>query len=317
MRISIVTPVYNAGKYVEEAVKSALAQEEVAEVILVEDGSLDGSLEVCKKLADKYEKVFLYQHPNGENRGAGETRNLAIEKSTCEFVAFLDADDFYLLGRFKNAKKIFEARPEVDGVYEAIGTKFDNSEIEEKWKKNRWDLILTLKQKVKPEKLFEFLVLAKQGIFSIDGLVVKKEALKKIGLFNTKLRISQDTHMYLKLAAICTLVPGDIKNPVSMRRIHAGNRITKVDKNELYRYHHDLWKSLHEWSRNTQMNFSKKVIIEYMNFYYEILIREKKNLNNINYNILLSLLKYSIKKPFSHTLMLMEKFLFYLFKSII
>lgn len=64
MKISVITPVYNAEKYVTQAVESALQFDEVHEVILVEDQSPDNALEVCKKLAEQYDRVKLYQHPD-------------------------------------------------------------------------------------------------------------------------------------------------------------------------------------------------------------------------------------------------------------
>ena len=95
MKISVITPVYNAEKYITQAVESALQFPEVWEIILVEDQSPDNALEVCKTLVTNYpERVKLYQHPDKGNHGAGASRNLAISKATGEFIAFLDADDF-------------------------------------------------------------------------------------------------------------------------------------------------------------------------------------------------------------------------------
>jgi len=118
MQISVVIPVYNAAAFVREAVESALAQPETAEVVLVEDGSPDDSLAVCETLAAEYERVHLFRHPNGENRGAGASRNLGILNSRFEYIAFLDADDFYLPGRFSTARAVLAADPTLDGVLE-------------------------------------------------------------------------------------------------------------------------------------------------------------------------------------------------------
>ena len=57
MKISVIIPVYNAEKFVTNAVESALQFDEVCEVILVEDKSPDNALEVCKALAEKHERV--------------------------------------------------------------------------------------------------------------------------------------------------------------------------------------------------------------------------------------------------------------------
>ncbi|PIY03241.1 MAG: glycosyltransferase family 2 protein, partial [Bacteroidetes bacterium CG_4_10_14_3_um_filter_31_20] len=74
-------------------------QPETSEVILIEDGSPDNGLDVCTSLAKKYSKVRLYRHENGENKGASASRNLGIRKANYPYVAFLDADDFYLPNR--------------------------------------------------------------------------------------------------------------------------------------------------------------------------------------------------------------------------
>ncbi len=92
MKISIIIPVYNAEKYLERAVKSALNQSETGEVILVEDDSPDNALELCMNLEEEYERVKLFRHPDGKNHGAGASRNLGIEKSDFDFIAFFDVD---------------------------------------------------------------------------------------------------------------------------------------------------------------------------------------------------------------------------------
>ena len=157
MKISVVIPVFNAEKYVEDAVVSALEQPETAEVILVEDGSRDRSLEVCERLARDAHQVTLLRHPSGTNRGAGAARNLGILNASYDFVAFLDADDYYLPDRFSYAADIFGQDQRVDGVYEATGTHFENEEVKEQWLSVSNRTLTTLQQRVAPEDLFETL----------------------------------------------------------------------------------------------------------------------------------------------------------------
>lgn len=132
-RVSVIIPVYNAGPFIRQAVESALAQPETAEVVLVEDNSPDDSLAACQKLAREYPQVRLFQHPGGINRGAGPSRNLGIINSTRDFIAFLDADDFYLPGRFTVVRQVFAERPDCDGVYEAVGMHFEDEEGKTRW----------------------------------------------------------------------------------------------------------------------------------------------------------------------------------------
>ncbi len=74
IQISVVIPFYNAKDYIEEAVKSAVNQQAVGEVIIVEDASPDGGIEICQKLVERYSKVRLIQHLDRLNHGAAASR---------------------------------------------------------------------------------------------------------------------------------------------------------------------------------------------------------------------------------------------------
>ena len=234
MQISVIIPVYNAERYVDLAVQSAISQPETGEVILIEDCSPDSSLAICKELALKYKNVRLLQHEGGKNRGAGVSRNLGIEHAVYSHIAFLDADDYYLENRFSSVSKIMSNDPTIDGVYEAIGSEFENKEAERKFYKAHAenDPIATINKDIHPDQLFYYLVAGGAGYFHLDGFVVKKEALKMVGML-PPLRLHQDTVLCIKLAAKFKLCPGEIKKPVAIRRLHSENRITNPNVNHV------------------------------------------------------------------------------------
>lgn len=90
--VSIVIPIYNMGGSIEGCLKSVMAQDYTnIEIILVDDGSKDNSLEVCKNIAlsDKRIKVI-----HTENRGSGPARNTGIDNASGKYVYFPDADDY-------------------------------------------------------------------------------------------------------------------------------------------------------------------------------------------------------------------------------
>ena len=89
MKYSIIIPVYNAEKYIEECILSVLNQKASTEIILVDDGSKDSSGKIC----DRYisENVHVYHI---ENSGPGSARNFGAEKANGEFLMFMDADDY-------------------------------------------------------------------------------------------------------------------------------------------------------------------------------------------------------------------------------
>lgn len=216
--VSVVLPVYNAEEYVARAVESAVNIPEVAEVILIEDNSPDDSLAVCKRLELAYGKVRLYQHQGGGNKGAGASRNLGIKKSKCDYVAFLDADDFYLEHRFVMDREVFSLRDDVDGIYHAAGHYYYDTATWESWGE-----LCTVYDRVNPEAFFESYLFG-NGHPHVDALTVRVSAIERAGLFREDMRLHQDSEWVMRLAYHCRLLAGDITEPVAMIGVHHKNR---------------------------------------------------------------------------------------------
>ncbi|HCM35214.1 glycosyltransferase family 2 protein [Chryseobacterium sp.] len=256
MKISVIIPVYNAEKYVSKAVESALQLDEVFEVILVEDKSPDKALQICQELAQKYDQVKLFQHPDQENHGAGASRNLGLEKVTGDFIAFLDADDYFLPNRFTAEKELFK-NPKTDGVFNAIGTEYLTEKGKEEFLSNINDsYLLTVNYPAGGNEVFRGLLGLTPKIFgsffTLDALTIRKSSLESSKLrFNEALRLHQDSDFIMKLAYHCHLKSGIIDQPVAIRGMHDDNRITKIVKySPQYNQRQFLfWNSLYEWSK--------------------------------------------------------------------
>lgn len=248
MQVTVVIPVYNARDYLEQAVASALGQNQTERVILVEDGSRDCSLAVCKRLESRHRRVLLLRHPDGGNHGAGASRNLGVAKAESPFVAFLDADDYYLEERFGVAESLFAEDRGIDGVYEAISVRFDDPESARRWRSQGFDELTTLKREVPPEELCDLLIGCDSGSFHLNGLVVRRKAFDRSGPFFESLRLHQDTAMTVQLAQCCRLVPGRLDEPVAVRRVHSGNRY--LSGYNPYRTGLKLWNTLFHWARD-------------------------------------------------------------------
>jgi glycosyltransferase involved in cell wall biosynthesis len=265
LQISVIIPVYNAAEYVAQAVESALSEPETAEIILVEDGSPDESQAVCAGIATQHEKVRLLRHPKGENLGAGASRNLGIINAQFDYIAFLDADDFYLPDRFLVAKERFETDPECDGVYEAVYIDFENECAKERWINSPMAGVrmTTMRSEVPPKELFERLILGGAGYFSIDGLTIKKSVMKKSGLMNEGLALHEDTDFIFRLAAVARLLPGQLDKPVTIRRVHELNRIS-APRSETAKYKDRLkmWQATHNWLSQNHFNAKKQIVLE-------------------------------------------------------
>lgn len=89
--ISVIVPVYNAEEYISEAIESILHQTfKDLEIILIDDGSLDKSGEICDRYAAEFESVVCYHYKNG---GLPEARNRGLKKAKGEYIYFMDSDD--------------------------------------------------------------------------------------------------------------------------------------------------------------------------------------------------------------------------------
>ena len=89
---SIIIPIYNAEQYLHKCIDSILIQNNTDfELLLVDDGSIDNSGEICNEYASKDNRIKVFHKPNG---GVSSARNLGIEHATGEWITFIDADDY-------------------------------------------------------------------------------------------------------------------------------------------------------------------------------------------------------------------------------
>jgi glycosyltransferase involved in cell wall biosynthesis len=103
MKVSILIPVYNSAAFLAETVTSVLAQEwEDKEIIIVDDGSTDDSLVIARSF-EYTDLVKVYSQPN---QGACRARNLAFEKSSGDYIQYLDADDLLSASKIKSQMEL-------------------------------------------------------------------------------------------------------------------------------------------------------------------------------------------------------------------
>lgn len=112
--VSVVLIFLNEERYLRDAVRSVVEQDYPSwELILVDDGSSDGSPAIARSLADADNRIRVLTHPGGENRGMSASRNLGLAHARGEFVAFLDADDVYLPGRLSGHVEVLQRHPHI------------------------------------------------------------------------------------------------------------------------------------------------------------------------------------------------------------
>ena len=190
-KISIIIPVYNGEKTIQETLDSVFAQTfSDWELIVSNDGSSDRTLEIVEAIHDPRIRIV-----SGENGGLSVSRNRGIAIATGEYLSFLDADDLWSPDKLATQLQALENNPEAAVAYSWTDY------IDEKGTWLHSGLHLSPKGNVLSELfLHNFL---ENG----SNLLVRREALDRVGYFETSLTSAQDWDLYLRLADCYQFVP--------------------------------------------------------------------------------------------------------------
>ena len=229
-RVSVIVPVFNAESFLRETVRSALDQPQVGEILLVEDGSSDGSFALCRTLeAESDGRVRVLFHDGHANRGPGESRNLGIREARCPFLAFLDADDRYNPGAFDFDERAF-ADPKVGFVRHALANGFDPDDPDQAWfvgytgRKNALAKYHSfVPDGVTPATYFRNLY--PMGDLSsgiADILTIRTSVARSLGGLPPR-DWAEDTTFHAKLAAAARAAIAPNEPAMAVRRIHSAN----------------------------------------------------------------------------------------------
>lgn len=285
--ITVIIPVFNTERFIARAIESVLIQPEVDEIIVIDDGSSDNSIEIVRNLEKTNQKIKLLFHEHRANKGPAATRNLGIINAKNEWIAFLDADDYYLEGRFSISGPIINNQA-IDGVYEAvIPEESSDNPLVNKVKSFE---IQTLEKNIPPEKLFfESSPIGNKGLFAMNGFSARKSLLIKCGMFDENLRIGEDILLWLKLKIAGKLVGGSLEKPISVFVRHPNN-ITFGGDVAVYLI--PVYKSLLRWE-NENISFKHKNItidrLLFVSFHHK---------NSNTFTRLLFLIKTVLRYPY-------------------
>lgn len=187
--VSVILPVYNGKKFLSEAIESVIAQTYSDwEIIAVNDGSTDASLEILRKYEQQLpSKINVI---NQENYGISIARNRAIASAKGEYIAFLDCDDLWLPNKLKKQVDFLDSNSEIGLLYSDCYVLDSNSNMKED--------IYSLR--TKPRKGNIFHILLYNNFIPTSTVIVRRGVLKEIGLFNPRYKISQDYDLWLRIA---------------------------------------------------------------------------------------------------------------------
>ncbi|HBH7886275.1 hypothetical protein CGG79_06590 [Vibrio parahaemolyticus] len=181
-KVSVIIPVYNGREVVIDAVNSALQQQEVIEVICVNDGSTDDTKKILESIENP--KFRFY---NIKNSGASFARNFGAQKARGDYLAFLDADDYFLQNRFcRQLPEMLHENKKLS-ISSILVTKMDNSFVCNFSKKKFSRLSRNYKVKS---------VLSQLLTMNTPTIIIEKEFFLSLGGFDTNLKLRED-HKFL------------------------------------------------------------------------------------------------------------------------
>ena len=195
--ISVIIPVYNGKRFLNESIDSVLQQSySPLELIIIDDGSTDGSAEIAQQYGSRVRYHFQ------ENQGIGPARNAGVGLALGSYLAFHDADDLFTPDRLVLQMAAFAADPGLDAVFGHV-EQFYSPELDEEFKHR-----FKFHTRVMPARMS-------------SGMLIKKSAFSRVGLFDPY-QVGQSIGWYMR-AQEKQLVTTMLKDVVFRRRIHINN----------------------------------------------------------------------------------------------
>jgi glycosyltransferase involved in cell wall biosynthesis len=243
--VSIIIPCFNSEDYVAEAIQSALVQNYPhCEVIVVDDGSLDRSLEVIKSFDSRI------RWESGPNRGGCSARNRGMQMARGAFIQFLDADDILHPERIQILLEGLNFHPEAQFAWAAY-LKFEENEVPQCLKSACTKHSVAFNPSVSPL----------EAAYAPWASLFRVEFLMQVGPWDESLRRWVDLEYHARIAACCTsYVKTQI--PLYGYRNHSGDRIS--NSNRKHTNLHEAYESLHKTAAALG---ASNISVDELNFY--------------------------------------------------
>lgn len=221
--VSIVTPLYNSEKYIEETILSVLDQTYTNwEMLIIDDCSTDNGPNIVKRYIEQDERIKYLKLE--KNSGAAVSRNKAIELAEGEYVAFLDSDDLWKKEKLEKQIKFMK-----ENNYAISFTEYE--EINENGKK----LNILIKSPKKPVTYRSYL------LTNPIGCLTGMYSVKKLGkIYMPNLRKRQDTGFWLNILKKDNAYP--LSETLALYRINRSSLSFK--KTDLFKYHWYLYRKI-------------------------------------------------------------------------
>ena len=205
MSISVVVPVFNGEKTIEETIYSILNQTfKNIEIIISDDGSTDSTLKIVKNISDSRIKIISYP-----NQGVSESRNRGISQAKGEYISFMDADDLWTPDKLESQWKALQQNSQAAVAYSWTDY------IDESGK------FLKFGRRIKANGDVFTKLLKINFLENGSNPLIRQKALEKVGVFDKSLTAAEDIEMWLRLAANYEFVC--VEKPQILYRISANS----------------------------------------------------------------------------------------------
>jgi glycosyltransferase involved in cell wall biosynthesis len=207
-QVTVLIDTFNYGHFIEQAIDSILSQEfplDRVEILVVDDGSTDDTAQRVRKYGSRVQ--YLYK----ENGGQGSAFNLGFRHATGDFVALLDADDYFLPNKLRRVVEDSQSHQEAGMIYHSF------LELDSNSGDFRETKIVPISGFVLDDKS----KLLSYRIYPTSSMVFKRQALGRILPMPETIRIQADTYVSL-IAPLLTPVCA-IEEPLSVYRVHGQN----------------------------------------------------------------------------------------------
>jgi len=196
--ISIITASYNYEDYIKETIESVINQTYTNwEMIIVDDGSKDNSVEVIKSYCEKDSRIKLFQHEGGINKGLEETVKLGISKAQSEWISFLESDDTIVPDYLEKKIKVMNEHPEVKFIFNDVNLFGSESRI--KYYDYHFGVVKKfLAENSYPKNIFRFF--RKENLVATFSVVTLKKELFDNVDFNSPIKAYLDYYLWLQIA---------------------------------------------------------------------------------------------------------------------
>jgi len=201
MKVSVVCPLYNKVDYIGETILSVRKQSyENWEMIIVDDGSTDGSFDLVKEYAETDSRIKLFDREQiSSNKGANVCRNIGIDHSEADYIIFLDADDLLTPYCLKQRTDAIKQNPGLS--FYIFNVAYCKGEDAVPYAKLRPSMINRIKYSLASNKKEYFLrkFLKFDLAWHTSGPIWDRKYLKSVGGFNEKFQRLQDPEMHTRV----------------------------------------------------------------------------------------------------------------------